>query len=368
MTATLNPNLRAYIKATLEYFAAPSASIAVVKGDETVLETFETVSTESGTQISNQTLFPAGDCGQAYVAAAAALLVDRGLLGWDDRVHVHLPEFGLPDPWISKNITLRDLLGQRIALEARDPNNESKELELNALGGIEGKVRITGFRERYAPLPLAYTAMTEIIARTSAQPFAEFLLQNLITPLGLERTIITDGHPDGLDLAQPHITDGDRVVSLDTETLSSGHRHTRIYTSNDDNTVWLRLHLKRGFVDRVPVIKWPSMNEILTPQIVADSDERRGEQMASYCLGWRLASYGGARILYHEGNGHGASAFNLLLPRENLGIAVRLGLDCPAATRAITYRLLDAFLGRSAVDWAPKFKTWAEEDRAAAAQ
>lgn len=363
MTATLNHELRSYIEATRDYFAAPSVALTVVKGEETVLETFGTTRVGGDTPVTNQTLFTLGEGSRAYTAAATALLVDKGLLSWDDRVQSYLPEFVLPDPWITENLTLRDLLGQRVALE---PLNFGSSGQDTCFGDLEDTTRITGFRERYTPLPIAYRAMAEIIARVSEQSFADFLKQQLLDPLGLEQTFSANTWPELADLAQPHSDGPNGAVPLDPAEYSSCEGNGGIFTSAVDSAIWLRVHLRRGFLDRTPIIKWTSMIDILSPQIVAEPETRRGEVLAGYGMGWRIANYADAQILYQEGHEAGTSALNLLLPRENLGIAVRLGLDCPPAVCAITYRLLDAFLNRSPVDWAPKFKAWAEEDRVAA--
>jgi len=363
VTATLNHNLRGYIEATRDYFAAPSVALTVVKGEETVLETFGTTRTGGDIPVTEKTLFTMGAGSRAYTAAATALLVDKGLLGWDDRVQSYLPEFVLPDPWITDHLTLRDLLGQRIALE---PLNLGSAGQDSSFGELKDTTRIAGFRERYAPLPLAYRAVAEIFARVSEQPFADFLKQRLFDPLGLEHTLSAKTWPDLADLAQPHTSGPNSAAPLDPAGYSPCEGGGGIFTSAADSAIWLRLHLRRGFLERTPIIKWTSMIDILSPQIVAEPDARRGEVIAGYGMGWHIANYADAQILYQEGHEAGTSALNLLLPRENLGIAVRLGLDCPPAVRAITYRLLDAFLNRSPVDWAPRFKAWAEEDRVAA--
>jgi hypothetical protein len=108
------------------------------------------------------------------------------------------------------------------------------------------------------------------------------------------------------------------------------------------------------------------MIEMHTPQCVATPDERRGQLLAGYGMGWHISTYSNRRILFQEGHNPDVSAFHLLLPKENFGIAVHLGISYPPAARAISYRLLDAFLGLPATDWAPKFKTWEQEGKDAA--
>ncbi len=138
-----------------------------------------------------------------------------------------------------------------------------------------------------------------------------------------------------------------------------------VFTSAADSAVWMRFNLRRGFLERTPIIQWSSI-DLHTPQILAEPDQRLGEVIAGYGMGWRISNYADAHVLQHEGHGPGTSAVTLLMPSENLGVAVRIGMYCPPSVRAVTYRLMDAFLSRPATDWAPRFKAWALKDRAAA--
>jgi CubicO group peptidase (beta-lactamase class C family) len=50
-------------------------------------------------------------------------LVEDELLGWDDRVVDHLPWFELHDPYVTREITVRDLLSHRSGLGRRGDAN-----------------------------------------------------------------------------------------------------------------------------------------------------------------------------------------------------------------------------------------------------
>jgi CubicO group peptidase (beta-lactamase class C family) len=44
------------------------------------------------------------------------MLVDEGKINWDDPVTKYLPDFQLSDPWVTREITIRDLLTHRSGL------------------------------------------------------------------------------------------------------------------------------------------------------------------------------------------------------------------------------------------------------------
>ena len=295
MSASLNPALRTYIGATREYFGAPSLSLAVVKGDETVFENLGVVEKE-GAPVSASTLFHVGDCAWAYVAAAAALLVDKGQLGWEDRVTDHLPEFSVSDPWITQNVTVRDLLAQRLEVSpAPAPGADWR--------GLSSGPQVTGFRERQCACPQTYLAAMEVVSRISGVPFGTFISENLFRPLGLEQTAWVQGWPDDLsDVARPHSMDAGKLRALDLSNQVEGG----LFTSSTDAAAWMRLNLRRGFLGRKPIVKWSSMAEFHTPQVLAEANGRLDEAVAGYGMGWRISNYAEVRMLAHEGHGPGS--------------------------------------------------------------
>ena len=44
------------------------------------------------------------------------MLVDQGKIGWDDKVIDHMPDFRMYDPWVTREMTIRDLLVHRSGL------------------------------------------------------------------------------------------------------------------------------------------------------------------------------------------------------------------------------------------------------------
>jgi CubicO group peptidase (beta-lactamase class C family) len=88
----------------------PGASVAVLVGGEVVEATFGVVSTRSGVPVTPDTLFMIQSITKIITATMAMQLVDDGLVGLDDSVRSHLPEFRTADREVSGRITLRHLL------------------------------------------------------------------------------------------------------------------------------------------------------------------------------------------------------------------------------------------------------------------
>src|SRR5690606_34368909 len=63
--------------------------------------------------VDAHTLFPIASNSKAFTATALALLVEEGKLEWDEKVVTYLPGFRLSDPYVTEQITVRDLLVHR---------------------------------------------------------------------------------------------------------------------------------------------------------------------------------------------------------------------------------------------------------------
>ena len=80
---------------------------------------------------------------------------------------------------------------------------------------------------------------------------------------------------------------------------------------------------------------------------------------STYGLGWGLRDYRGSLLASHNGGIDGMLSQVVLVPEEKLGIVVLTNTSPKGALAhaAISYRILDAFLGAgSEVDWRARFR------------
>ena len=98
----------------------PGMAIAIVEnGAVTLARGFGVRKLGSPEKVDGDTIFMTGSTGKAMTTAALATLVDAGKLKWDDRVADHIPGFQMYDPWVTREMTVRDLLVHRSGLGSR---------------------------------------------------------------------------------------------------------------------------------------------------------------------------------------------------------------------------------------------------------
>src|ERR1700687_1243087 len=108
-----------YIATTVKDWEIPGVAIAVVK-DGKVLAVRGYGVREVGKRetIEENTIFDAASLTKSFTAAAIASLVDEKKMSWDDPVRRYIPTIEFPDPYLTANITMRDLLCHRTGLRA----------------------------------------------------------------------------------------------------------------------------------------------------------------------------------------------------------------------------------------------------------
>ncbi|HEX2716624.1 MAG TPA: serine hydrolase domain-containing protein, partial [Gemmatimonadaceae bacterium] len=111
------PNFDAYVEQVRRMFEVPGMAVAIVKDGKVVLAKGYGVKKlgESG-PVTARTRFGIASNTKAFTATALGILVEEGKVEWDAPVVRYLPEFAMYDPWVTREITVRDLLVHRSGL------------------------------------------------------------------------------------------------------------------------------------------------------------------------------------------------------------------------------------------------------------
>jgi CubicO group peptidase (beta-lactamase class C family) len=102
-------------EASLSRLHVPGIAIAIVQNDEVVFSKgYGVRNTISGVSVDDSTLFAIASNSKAFTAASLAILVDRGMIRWDDKVRKYLPYFTLYSPYVSDETTTIAALPARV--------------------------------------------------------------------------------------------------------------------------------------------------------------------------------------------------------------------------------------------------------------
>ena len=355
----------------------PGLAIAIVENGETTLARGYGVRKLGGTDLVNaDTIFMTGSTGKAVTVAALATLVDAGRIGWDDKVIDHLPGFQMYDPWVTREMTIRDLLVHRsgLGLGAGDLMfvPRSNRTRADMLAGLRHIKPATSFRSGYAYDNILYTVAGALIEAVSGTSFEHYVRDRVFKPAGL--LTATSDEPTRLataNRAYPHGRISGAVRGLgplqpldETDQLGAASTPAGLLAmSANDLGKWLTIQLARGktpdggrlFSEQASVEMWtPQIIEPIGP--VPPGFEATKPMFKTYALGWEVADYGGAKIISHSGGVFGFITMVVLIPEKNVGFAITMNAEESAVRRGLTYELLDHYLGRPHVDWAGRYK------------
>jgi CubicO group peptidase (beta-lactamase class C family) len=110
-----------YITTAMRDWKVPGLAIAIVRNDTIIhMRGYGTRTMSANEPVDEHTIFAVGSTSKAFTATLVGMLVDEGKLRWDDAAHLYLPGLELFDPYVSKELTVRDLLSHRSGLARGD--------------------------------------------------------------------------------------------------------------------------------------------------------------------------------------------------------------------------------------------------------
>ncbi|MDQ6737188.1 MAG: serine hydrolase, partial [Gemmatimonadota bacterium] len=361
----------AYVQKGMREWRVPGIAIAIVRNDSVVLSRgYGVRTTGKRDPVDDRTLFAIASDTKAFTGVLMAMLVDSGKVRWDDHVTSYLPGLQLADPYVTRELTVRDLLTHRAGLARAD---------LLWTGGygydtdqLMHRLRYLhpswGLRSHYGYNNLMYGAAGEVIARASGKPWTELLRDRVLQPLGMTCTNSTvTALPSQSDVASPHaIVDG-KLTTVAYTNIDALPAAGAINSCAADMAQWVRFQLDSGRVGNRRLVSARNFRETHTPQLAIRIDSayrvlNPATHMRSYAIGWVVSDYHGREMLSHAGNLSGMSAMVGLLPEERLGVVVLSNLEDQALRESLMYRVFDMYLGSAPKDWSAE--TLAEKRRA----
>lgn len=350
--------LDAAIERAREQWHAPGLAVAIVKDDRVVYQRgFGTKQLGRNDPVDEHTAFTLASTTKAFTAMALGLLVEDGKLRWDDPVVQHLPEFRVADPYVTRAVTIRDLLVHRTGIEEMDILWIRGFDTRTSIEHMQHATQASSLRSTWAYNNAMYVVAAEVVARASGMSFEEFVTRRILAPLQMTDSFFT-GAGSG---KRPNVTGAHMIehgVARVTEPWASVEPlgAAGIQSSAADMAKWLRMLLAKGTVAGKPIAREDTIAEVLKPQmLLADIGYPAARQAQphfyAYGLGWFLQDYKGRLLAMHTGSLYGANALAAIVPEERLGLVILINAGPVEFRHAFMYDVVDRFLGSRDKDW-----------------
>lgn len=349
--------LESYIHQLLHRYRIPGASVVVVEDDQIVYtQGFGVRRLGSQDPVLPSTQMMIGSIGKTMTTMMMASLVDRGLLQWDTPVMAVLPTFGVADPYLSRSLTIRNLVCSCTGVPRRDFElffHRDEQSAEDVIESLKTYKLFTKFGEtfQYSNQMVAVGGYAAAAASGGhyGQLYEQYVTEmqeRIFTPIGMKKTTFSFAEViGGANYAQPHSANLDMKfenLPLQLETVVTPVAPAGgAWSSAEDLGRYLITLLNSGLApDGQRVVSPWNLGVTWQPQVSVSAN-------TSYGLGWFVDDYKGVRLLHHGGNTLGFTADLAFLPEADVGIAVLTNAQgVNFVTEAIRYRLLELIYGQ----------------------
>jgi CubicO group peptidase (beta-lactamase class C family) len=340
----------------------PGLAIAVVFQDKVVYARgFGVRDVKTHLPVDADTVFQLASVSKPLGSTVVAELVGEGKITWDSKLNVLDPAFAMFDPWVTREITIRDMYAHRSGL----PEHAGDLLE--DLGFTRGQIlqRLryqhpeSSFRSHYAYTNFGMTEGGVAAAKASGLGWEDVSEQRVYKPLGMIST--SSRYADFVartNKALGHVLANGKWVQKfkrdpDTESPAGGAS-----SSVNDLGKWIRLQLANGKFDGKQIVEAKALEETHHPQMLTGYNPFTGAP-SFYGLGWNVSydQQGRLRLNHSGAFALGAATHVNLVPNEQLGIVVLTNAYPIGLAEGLGLIFLDvALYGKPTEDWLAIFR------------
>lgn len=349
----------AYVEKSRNLFQVPGLAITVVKDGKVLLKKGYGVRQLGLTNpVDTQTLFACASTTKAMTATCMAILVDEGKVKWDDPVVHYLPDFQLADPYVTRELKIRDLFTHNSGVGNAD--------FLWSLMTIPGKQVIQkmklvkpsySIRSSFIYQNIFYAVAGEVIEKVSGQPWETFIQKRIFEPLQMTRTFPMLSQVKDANQSQPHhLVDNSIQVITRTSADVIGPAGS-VWSCVDDMSKWALCMLDSSKYAGGRLVKQATWVELFKPQVMVTpaqfypTAKLTKPNWTTYSLGWFQQDYQGRKINYHTGSLAGEIAIHGQLPSERLAVYIFGNFDHAEIRHGLMFKAFDHFALGGTRDW-----------------
>jgi len=363
--------LDAYVERAMAEWEVPGLALAVVQGDSVLYARGYGVTRLGGEEgVDQHTLFAIASTTKAMTAAALGILVEEEKVGWHDPVARHLPWFQVADPYVSRELTVRDLLTHRVGAARLDnlwiASPFSRDEILRRARHLP---QVESFRQTYGYNNILYIAAGEVVAAAAGTSWDSFLEDRLFGPLGMERSTSRSAVVEERgNVAHSHTPIEGVVQAVPRRDYDAIGGAGAAWSSAHDMARWVQLHLGEGTFRGERILAPETLEAMYESHTVISGDSvtarlHPSNHFRGYALGWRVEDLHGRKVVQHSGSINYTRTQVSMVPAEEIGVVVMANLSSSNLQLALSHWVLDALQGREPPDWSALYLEVATRSR-----
>ena len=321
MPQTANFDPQAVDRFIAEQMAAqriPGVAVAIIRGAE-VLYVKGYGDAGNGKPVTPQTQFLIASVSKSFTALAVMQLVEAGTVDLDAPVQHYLPEFTMADPEQASQVTIRHLLNNTSGLAETGfadlalPQPETIQERVTSLHAARSVARPGVEYHYFSP---NYAVLARVVEVMSNMPFLDYLRVNVFAPLEMQRTLHAVTTQEGKQRA---------------DTLAAGHlvafgipfRYPEMdgYLGGSSGVITTAEDMAHYLIAQNNGGRYQG-RQLVSPESIALMQTPPAGMKTNYAMGWIESTVNGRRAVEHNGVLSVYAADTVLLPEENIGIAL----------------------------------------------
>lgn len=335
----------------------PGVAVAVVRDGRVVLSRGYGVRNPDRREPMNaDTIFPIASMSKAFASFSVGLLVDEGRMSFDAPVTTYIPELRAADPAATQGLTLRDMLSHRSGMPRHDAvwyHNEAltRDEIVRRMPALDFSAPL---RARFQYNNIMFILSGLAVDRMTDGSWEDFVGRRIFEPLGMDRTTFSPdrAHRDPNHAAGREVLDGRAVTVPMFRNTALLNPAGGVYSNVDDLANWMLVHLEGGRFQGRQILQPATVADMHRTHMPLGATVREPERVpVGYGLGWFTDIYRGRQVVQHGGNLPGVSTLVALMPAERLGVTVLVNHGGSELRDALTWAIMDRFLGERGRDW-----------------
>ena len=317
-----------FVKEALTAGKIPGAAVAIVSQNKIVhLKGYGVRETGRPEQIDEDTVFRLASLSKGFAPVLTGLLVEDGVLDWDDGVLEYLEDFSLKDSAHTEEVTIRHILSHTSGVQEHafttllDANVPYEKI----IKELDRANIVCEVGEYFSYQNVIYSLIGDILKSATGHDYELLLRLKIFWPLAMNRASLGwNGIKSSANRATPHIRYSRKWKPIKIrKTYYSVPPAAGVNASISDMAKWLRALLGGAS----SIISPNVMQEVSTPLIRTSKMKRyfrswRNLKKAWYGLGWRVFDYSGTKIVHHGGYVRGYRAEMAFAPAEGIGMVI----------------------------------------------
>jgi len=317
----------------------PALSIALVDNGTIVwARGFGQADSATHVPATAETVYRVGSVSKLFTDIGIMQLVEQKRVDLDAPVTRYLTDFHPANPF-GTPITIRELTSHRSGLVREPPVGNYFDTTSPSLTATVTSLDSTTLvyppatHAKYSNAGIATVGL--VLERVGRQPFASYLSDHVLAPLGMSESAfeLTPALEHRLATGYMWTYDGRRFQAPGFQLGESPAGS--LYTTVTDLCRFMSAMFAGGKGAQGSVLRPNTIESMWTPQFV-----RRGER-TGFGIGFRVDTMDGHRVVGHGGAIYGFATEAMMLPDDHLGVAVVTTLD---AANVVTSRIAKAAL------------------------